>query len=298
MLNIIGNRKIWYTISGVLFAVSITMVLMWGLNFGIDFTGGTLYEVKWEKTVPTIAKIQEVVHQTANLEVIAQTAGEDSTLMRLPSISEEIHQTIARGLSTLGKFEELRFETVGPTVGQELKQRSLLALALVLAAIIIYISWVFRRVSKPVASWKYGLVAVAALFHDVVIPIGVFAVLGKYFDIKIDILFVTAALTVLGFSVHDTIVVFDRIRENLIKRPEKTFEATINKSVNETLARSINTSLTALIVLMAVFIFGGASIKYFVLMLILGIVFGTYSSIFIASPLLVSWFKLKEKKMV
>ena len=141
------------------------------------------------------------------------------------------------------------------------------------------------------------MAAIVALLHDVVIPVGIFAILGKYFDVKIDILFVTAALTVLGFSVHDTIVVFDRIRENLIKHPEKTFEGTVNKSVNETFARSINTSLTALIVLAAVFFFGGESVKYFVLMLILGILFGTYSSIFIASPLLVSWHELKQKKV-
>ena len=297
MINVIGKRKIWYTISGILFAASIILVLSWGLNFGIDFTGGTLYELKWESTPPSTVQIQEIVHKTENVEAIVQASGEQGTLIRLPNISEESHQKIGKALQALGKFEELRFETVGPTVGKELKTRSLTALGIVMLAIILYISWVFRRVSKPVQSWKYGVAAIVALLHDVVIPVGIFAILGKYFDVKIDILFVTAALTVLGFSVHDTIVVFDRIRENLIKHPEKTFEGTVNKSVNETFARSINTSLTALIVLAAVFFFGGESVKYFVLMLILGILFGTYSSIFIASPLLVSWHELKQKKV-
>lgn len=291
MLNIIGKRKIWYTFSAVLFAVSIAAVAIWGLNFGIDFTGGTLYEVKWADKVPTNQQIIEAINRVEHLEVLVQSAGNNGTIMRLPNISEETHQKIAKELTKIGTFEELSFEAVGPTVGQELKQRSLTALVIVLLAIIAYISFAFRKVSKPVPSWRYGVVAVVALFHDVIIPMGVFAVLGHFLDVKIDILFVTAALTVLGFSVHDTIVVFDRIRENLTRRPEKTFEGTVNKSVNETLARSINTSLTVLLVLFAVFFFGGATIKYFVLMLILGIVSGTYSSIFIASPLLVSWYQ-------
>lgn len=290
MLNIIGKRKVWYTVSGLLFAASILAVMIWKLNFGIDFTGGTLYEIKWAKEVPDNAMIVAAVNKAEHVEVVVQPAGETNTLMRLPNITEESHQKIAKELLKLGAFEELSFETVGPTVGQELKQRSITALVIVLLAIIAYISFTFRKVSKPVSSWRYGVVAVVALFHDVVIPIGVFAALGHYLDVKIDILFVTAALTVLGFSVHDTIVVFDRIRENIIRRPGKTFEETVNRSVNETLARSINTSLTALIVLLAVFLFGGVTIKYFVLMLILGIVCGTYSSIFIASPLLVSWY--------
>lgn len=290
MLNIIGKRKVWYTISGLLFVASILAVLIWGLNFGIDFTGGALYEIKWANQVPDNAAIVTAINKVEHLEVVVQPAGETNTLMRLPNIAEETHQKIAAELLNLGQFEEMSFETVGPTVGQELKQRSLTALIIVLSAIIAYISFTFRKVSRPVASWRYGVVAVVALFHDVIIPIGIFAVLGHYFDVKIDILFVTAALTVLGFSVHDTIVVFDRIRENIIRRPGKTFEETVNKSVNETLARSINTSLTALIVLLAIFLFGGATVKYFVLMLIFGITFGTYSSIFIASPLLVSWY--------
>ncbi len=290
MLNIIGKRKIWYTTSVVLFAASILAVGIWGLNFGIDFTGGTLYEIKWANKVPDNAAIVAAINKAEHVEVVVQLAGETNTLMRLPNITEESHQKIAKELIKLGAFLELSFETVGPTVGQELKQRSITALIIVLLAIIAYISFAFRKVSKPVPSWRYGVVAVVALFHDVVIPVGVFAALGHYLDVKIDILFVTAALTVLGFSVHDTIVVFDRIRENIIRRPGKTFEETVNNSVNETLVRSINTSLTVLIVLLAVFFFGGVTIKYFVLMLILGIVSGTYSSIFIASPLLVSWY--------
>jgi len=296
MLNIIGKRKIWYATSAVLFAASILAVGIWGLNFGIDFTGGTLYEIKWANAVPDNAAIAAAISKADHLEVVVQQAGETNTLMRLPNVTEEVHQNIAKELLKLGVFEELSFETVGPTVGQELKQRSITALIIVLLAIIAYISFTFRKVSKPVASWRYGIVAVVALFHDVIIPVGIFAALGHFLDVKIDILFVTAVLTVLGFSVHDTIVVFDRIRENLTRRPEKTFEGTVNKSVNETLARSINTSVTVLLVLLAVFFFGGITVKYFVLMLILGVVFGIYSSIFIASPLLVSWYLKSVKK--
>ena len=296
MLNIIGKRKIWYATSAVLFAASILAVMIWGLNFGIDFTGGTLYEIKWANAVPDNAAIAAAISKADHLEVVVQQAGETNTLMRLPNVTEEVHQNIAKELLKLGVFEELSFETVGPTVGQELKQRSITALIIVLLAIIAYISFTFRKVSKPVASWRYGIVAVVALFHDVIIPVGIFAALGHFLDVKIDILFVTAVLTVLGFSVHDTIVVFDRIRENLTRRPEKTFEGTVNKSVNETLARSINTSVTVLLVLLAVFFFGGITVKYFVLMLILGVVFGIYSSIFIASPLLVSWYLKSVKK--
>ena len=192
-------------------------------------------------------------------------------------------------------IEEKRFESIGPVIGEEMKQRAYSAVAMVLLLIILYIAFAFRKVSRPVASWKYGVAAILALFHDVFIPTGIFAILGHYFGVEIDLLFVTGLLTILGFSVHDTIVVFDRIRENLRKGVAKNFENTVNISINQTIVRSINTSLTVFLTLLAIYIFGGASTKYFSLLLMMGIFFGTYSSIFVASALLVDWEKWKKK---
>ena len=192
--------------------------------------------------------------------------------------------------------EEKQFDSVGPVVGQELKRRAYIAIGTVLFLIVIYIAFAFRKVSRPVAPWKYGLAAIIALFHDIFIPTGIFSILGHYLGVEIDLLFVTGLLTILGFSVHDTIVVFDRIRENLRKGLGKNFEETVNISVNQTITRSINTSLTVFLTLLAIFIFGGASVKYFALLLMIGVFFGTYSSIFVASSLLVTWEAWRQKR--
>jgi preprotein translocase subunit SecF len=189
--------------------------------------------------------------------------------------------------------EEIRYDSVGPSIGVELKRKAISAIFWVLIAIVIYISIAFSKVSKPVASWKFGLSALIAMFHDVIITVGVFAILGKYFGVEINTPFVAATLTVLGYSVHDTIVVFDRIRENLPKS-DQDFIGTVNSSLNQTLIRSLNTSLTVLLTLIAIIIFGGASIRSFALALTIGIFIGTYSSIFVASPLLVVWEKFKK----
>jgi len=220
--------------------------------------------------------------------------------LRFQETTEESHQAILTKLTGLAKQEnkdnslvEQRFESVGPSIGQELKVKSLYAIFFVLVAILIYISYVFLKVSRPVASWKYGLTAIIAMFHDAIITVGVFAVLGHFYGVEINIAFVAAILTVLGYSVHDSIVVFDRIRENLPKS-DLDFEGTVNLSLNQTLGRSINTSLTTLLVLTSIIIFGGASIRPFVLALAVGIFIGTYSSIFFAAPLLVIWERWKK----
>ena len=191
-------------------------------------------------------------------------------------------------------FKELRFDSIGPTLGKELKTKAGYAIFFVLITIIAYISYAFRKASHPVESWKYGVSAIVALFHDVLIIPGVFAVLGHFFKIEVDALFVTALLTVLGYSVHDTIVTFDRIRENLHRHQEETFLEVINRSINETIVRSLNTSLTTFITLLTVFLFTTGSIKFFTLALMMGVIIGTYSSIFIASPLLLVWYKMKK----
>ena len=322
MLQIIPKRKIWLTISGVLMGASIIALALWGLNFGIDFTGGSLLEVKFKAPRPDIEAVNSVLADLDLGSLIVQPVGESNMILRFQDISEEKHQAVlarldnlvsgaaaisseqaatsteAIGTSTtpvvLTGLEELRFDSVGPTIGQELKSRSLTAIVIVLLAIILYIAWAFRKVSKPVASWKYGVAANIALFHDVLITLGVFSVLGHFYGVEINSPFVAAILTVLGYSVNDTIVVFDRIRENLPKSDED-FEGTVNTSVNQTITRSINTSLTTLLVLLAILFFGGVTIRSFVLALSIGVFIGTYSSIFLASPVLVVWEKMKKE---
>lgn len=286
-MDIIGSRRIFYAISGILVLASIAALAVFGLNLGIDFTGGSLLEVEFSRERPEAGEFQERIAALGLGEVRFQPTGERGAFIRLRHVSEAEHQAV---LAAIGGPEEKRFDTIGPTIGRELARKSLLAIGLAILAIVSYIAWAFRKVSQPVASWKYGLVTVVALAHDVLIPAGFFAVAGRFAGYEVDTLFVTAVLTILGFSVHDTIVVFDRIRENLKKAGSAyDFPALVNQSVNETFVRSLNTSLTVLIALGAVYLFGGATTKIFSLTLILGIIVGTYSSIFIASPLLVTW---------
>src|SRR3989338_4195395 len=283
--KIIQKKNIWLTISGVLFVVFLAAILVWGLKFGIDFTGGSLLEVTYQGSRPTVSQIEESLADLKLSSLIVQPVGDEDMLLRFQETTEESHQAILTKLTGLAKQEnkdnslvEQRFESVGPSIGQELKVKSLYAIFFVLVAILIYISYVFLKVSRPVASWKYGLTAIIAMFHDAIITVGVFAVLGHFYGVEINIAFVAAILTVLGYSVHDSIVVFDRIRENLPKS-DLDFEGTVNLSLNQTLGRSINTSLTTLLVLTSIIIFGGASIRPFVLALAIGIFIGTYSSI-------------------
>lgn len=294
MFNVVKYRIVWYIVSGSLVVLSILALVFWGLRLGIDFTGGSLLEVKFNVSRPSTEAIQESLKTMGLESVLVQPSGDKGVILRFKHVDEITHQTIIRqlGEAGAGKVDELRFETIGPIIGKELQRRSLLALAAALVFIVIYIAWAFRKVSRPVASWKYGLTAILALAHDTLITIGAFSVLGHYWGVDIDSLFVSALLTVIGFSVHDTIVVFDRTRENLFKQSLVAFDEIVNLSIRETLIRSINTSLTTIIVLTCLFLFGGVSIKYFSLALIIGITIGTYSSIFLASPLLVEWFKL------
>jgi preprotein translocase subunit SecF len=210
--------------------------------------------------------------------------------------SEEINSEPAVASSEEKNIEEKRFDSIGPVIGNELKSTAVWAIVIALIGMVLYIGWAFRKVSRPVSSFKYGIIATIALFHDVVITLGVFSILGYLYNIEIGLPFVAAILAILGYSVNDTIVVFDRTRENLIKAGSENFEDTVNKSVNETLIRSLNASFTTLLVLFALFLFGGETIKYFIAALIIGIAFGTYSSIFIASPLLVTLQKWSLRK--
>lgn len=317
-MEIIGRKKIFLGISGTLVLLSWASLAVFGLKPGMDFTGGSLWEVKVTgiKQEEVQKKIEDALQKSGVDKYSIQPTDSSTFIARFKDIPEEKHQELKTNVEIMeissadivgeelrvtgkqAKLEELRFESIGPSIGKELKEKAYVAISLVLLFIVIYIAWAFRKVSEPVSSWKYGAVAIIALIHDVSIPTGIMSVLGRFKGYEVDTLFVTALLTVLGFSVHDTIVVFDRIRENLAKFKNEVYSKVVNKSVNDTMARSINTSLTALIVLFALYLFGGHSIRNFVLVLILGIFFGTYSSIFVASPLVVLWHERKLKKEI
>ncbi|MFA6428006.1 MAG: protein translocase subunit SecF [Candidatus Buchananbacteria bacterium] len=302
--KIIQKRWINYSISILLALVGIISISVWGLKYGLDFTGGSLLQIKFVNQAP--ATSEQITSTLAPLDlgvILAQPVAEDEMVLRFKEVDEKTHQQIIATLNaksansqTNAKIEESSFTTIGPTISAELKQKTWGAMIIVLLAIILYVAFAFRQVSRPVPSWKYGVAAVIALAHDTLITVGLFSLLGHFAGIEVDSYFVTALLTLLGFSVHDTIVVFDRIRENLKKQLPGTFLEVVNHSVNDTIVRSINTSLTAALVVLALYFFGGASTKNFALAMSFGILIGTYSSIFIASPLVVDWHLWSMKK--
>ncbi len=302
MYQIIAKRKYWLSFSAIIVALAITAIAVWGLRFGIDFTGGSVLEVRYDQNRPVTEKVKESLSPLGLNNLIIQPVGDNQVKLRFQEVDEAKHQEILSKLSELSPkvdgqvvFEELRYDSVGPSVGRDLRSRAMTAIILVILAIIAYVAWAFRKVSQPVSSWKYGVCAVIALFHDVIILLGFFALLGRYYGYQIDISSVAALLTILGYSVNDTIVVFDRTRENLF-RTRQSFADTVNLSLNQTLTRSIYTSLTTMLTLVAIVIFGGASIRNFAVALSIGVFFGAYSSIFIASPLLVVWNDWSNRK--
>lgn len=290
-MNIISNRKIWYLISGIMLILGIAALIIWKLNIGIDFRGGTLLELKFpQKDIINIQEIKDGLKDTELADIQIQKAGDREVLIRTKPIEKDIlDKNLAVIKSKIGDYEEIRLEAVGPTIGGDLTRKAIYAVILASIAIIVYIAFAFRQVIKPLSSWRFGIAAIIALLHDIIIVIGVFAILGHFFGFEVDSLFITALLTIMGFSVHDTIVVFDRIRENQRRNPSKNFEETVSNAILQTIARSINTSATAIIVLLALALIGGETIRPFVFTLLAGIFIGTYSSIFVASPILVSW---------
>ena len=296
MFSVVNTRKIWFVFSGILTVVSVVLVFTWGLKPGIDFRGGTLFELEFENQTDP-GNIKHDLTAAGYGNIITQAVTENTVIVKTEPLSEEQIQKLKTDLAAkFGKFSEHRFETIGPSIGRELVRKAYWQIILVCAGIVLYIAYSFRKINKTttkgrLSSWKLGLAAIIALIHDLLITVGVFVVLGHFKGVEIDSLFVTALLTILGFSVHDTIVVFDRIRENIEKRPYMELSETIDYSVNTTLARSINTSSTLVFVLIAMLLFGGETIFNFVLTLLIGVVFGTYSSIFIASPILYIWQK-------
>ncbi len=289
MYKIIQKRNFLFVLSGAVLIPGIISLFLWGLRPGLDFTGGAELTMTFSGQRPAGPEVATVIAGAGFKEATAQTSGDHDLVIRTKALTNDQRQKVIDVVTAkYSGATESAFQSFGPTIGTELFKRAITAIALVLVAIVIYISWAFRKVNVgPVPAWAYGLSAVIALAHDVLAVVGIFSILGHYANVEVDSLFVTALLTVLGFSVHDTIVVFDRIRERLIVGHEATYEDTVNVSLNQTLVRSLNTSLTTLIVLTALYLFGGVTIHNFVLALLIGIASGTYSSIFVASPLLV-----------
>ena len=299
MINIIGHKKWYFLISILVIVPGILSLFVYGLNLSIDFTGGTRIELQFPKAVneKEVGIVRDaVIDQKLEISTI-QKSGK-SVFVRTQPMNEKQNAAVLKEVSKMSGTPVVQeeFITIGPVVGQETAWNAVKAVTIASVLIVLYIAWSFRKVPKPTTSWRFGVCAVVALLHDVLLLVGVFSILGHFFHVEIDSLFLTAVLTVIGFSVHDTIVVFDRIRENLIRLPGIPFDRIVNDSILQTLNRSLNTSLTALLVLFALLLFGGESTRWFVAALIIGIASGTYSSIFNAAPLLVLWDEIDRKR--
>src|SRR3989344_863412 len=288
-MNILKYKNYYFAFSGLLIAASIISMAVFGFRSGIDFSGGTLWQIKFQSKSASIGALQEILRKE-NFEnpLIRNGSTDNEFFISLKEITEEKHQQLGRQFGEqLGEFEELSFASIGPAVGKELRNKAVTAFLMVLSGISLYVAFAFRKVSYPVSSWLYGWVTLVTLFHDVLIPAGTLSVFGWWLGVGGDNYFLVALLVIMGFSVHDTIVVFDRIRENLMNSKNKEkLEEIVNDSVNQTMARSINTSLTLVIVLVSIYLLGAESLKHFTLLILVGTITGAYSSIFIASPLL------------
>jgi preprotein translocase subunit SecF len=311
------NRKIFYIFSAVLIIASIISLSVWHLELGIDFKGGSVIEVGFVDSKPEAFVIENNIADLAkNISLgayVLQSVGDTDYSIKSRLVSDKERQMIEDAFSNNGanKIDVKKVNSIGPLIGKEAAQKAIISIILVILCIVLFITFVFRKVSKPVQSWKYGLMAIVALAHDVIIPTGAFSILGHYYGFEVDTLFVTALLVVLGFSIHDTIVVYDRIRENLkiatsentlsdsdtkeLKPGKKSFEMIVGESVRQTFVRSINTSMTTILALIVLYFLGAEATKHFALALIIGVAVGTYSSIFIASALLVTIEKFQKK---
>lgn len=295
---VVKYRKVFYIISLALVIASFASMYVWGFHPGIDFKGGSIIEIEYAQNRPEQAEIISKI-SSLKLNESVRSTGDNGYIIRMRNIDNDEKNQLLNILNDGGKLTitEKRFDSVGPILGVEALKKSITSIVFVILAIVLFIAYAFRHVSLPISSWKYGFVAIIALVHDVIIPTGVFSVLGQFKGYELDTLFVTALLVVLGFSVHDTIVVFDRVRENLKNSSgKKPFDQIVGDSISQTFTRSINTSLTTLLALVVLYFVGGESTQNFSLALIIGIVAGTYSSVFLGSPLLVTIWKWQEKR--
>jgi preprotein translocase subunit SecF len=290
-MDFIKKRKFFYGFSGIMILASLLSLLVWGFNFGIDFTGGSLWELSMAEDISqSNEKINNYLGESDLGQVNIQTTSENSLILRFSNISEEKHVELLGGLKEIiPSIEEKRFESIGPSIGQELKTKSIWAIILVFLGILTYLWYAFRHSSLRVPSYRYGVLAVLVLIHDAIFIIGLFVVLGKFQGWEVNSDFLVALLVVSGYSVHDTIVVFDRIRENFKLKIKDSLENIVNSSIQQTLVRSLNTSLTTIFPLLMLCLFGPLSIKILVIAMISGVIIGTYSSVFLAAPLLYEW---------
>lgn len=278
-IEIIKNSKKFLGISAVFLIISLVVFFAKGLNYGIDFSGGNLFQLKFEKSITlnqinnNLDEIAKTIHQVNPNSRKVQISEDNTVIIRTPELKESQKTEVLNNLKKIGNFEINKEEKVGASVGEELKTSAILALSIGAVLIILYITFRFE--------FTFAVAAVAALFHDLIIAIGVIALLGY----EIDTPFIAAILTILGYSINDTIVVFDRIRENMKRKNRGTFEQCLDKSVNQVMIRSLNTSVTTLFAIIAILVFGGDSLKTFIMTLLIGILAGTYSSVFIATPL-------------
>lgn len=292
-MNLIKFRKYWYILSLVIIIPGTISLAIWGLKPSIDFTGGT--QIEFSGTTNK-AKV-EALARADNIDNFTVTTSNNSLIFRTKTVDVEKEKKLKNDVeSQIPGAKEIRIDTVGPSISQEITRNAFIMTALASLVIVIYIAIMFRKVPKPANSWEFGAAAVIALLHDALVLLGIFSILGHFFNVEVDPLFITAVLTVIGFSVHDTIVIFDRIRENLVRGSYPDFETAVSVSVYEMLPRTINTSFLVWVILLVLYFFGGATIKYFVLALLIGVFSGTYSSILNASPLLVTWDRFKAKR--
>lgn len=295
-MNIIGYRKFWISLSLSLIIAGAIVIIFFRPALGIDFTGGTLVEIKTTGNVGISDVRSGAQNALATREVTVQESGQNQFLIRSKTLEGENYNKFANSLnSTFKDVNILRHESIGAIVGADLTRKAIYGILLASVLIIIYLAYAFRSVPRSVSPWAFGSIAIGVLLHDLSVSFAIFSIIARISGFEIDSMIVVAILTILGFSVHDTIVIFDRIRENIIKNPQKSLAENANVSVNQTFARSLNTSLTVILVLISMIILGGATIKPFVIMLAIGIAIGTYSSIFIAAPTLVSWFAYKKR---
>ncbi len=299
MFKIIQKRKYAYIFSVILTVASVVCVAVWGLRLGIDFKGGTLMEVQFVKDpVPQVVDVTAALDPLSLQSLTIQPTENNGMLLRYLASDDTANDQVLEKLQGIDpEMKQLRTDFIGGSVSEQIKQNAFTGTLISLIGIALYIAWAFRRVSGIVTSWEYGFGAIIALAHDIIIVIGLFAILGHFYGVEVGVPFIAALLTILGYSVNDTIVVYDRVRENLMRSSHKEdFEAIVNRSLNETLGRSINTSMTVIITLVAIVMFGGESIRYFGVALLAGVVFGTYSSVFIASALLVTRHGMKTRQ--
>lgn len=297
---IVRHKTFFLVLTLLMVLASSYVVYRYGFKYSIEFTGGSIVEVRYSGVKPDLAMLRGNLDKLGFGQYVMQPVGSDAVSVRMKNLAGSEHAQVLGALAMpTGSATETRFDSIGPVVGSEMRTKSIWAIGLVIVFIVLYITFAFRHVSRPVPSWKYGVTAILALAHDVVVPSAFYIIYGRLTGVEVDVLFVTAILAILGFSVHDTIVVFDRIRENLRLADNKaTFNDTVGKSINQTFTRSINTSLTVVLVLLALYFIGSVTTQHFALLLVVGVIMGTYSSIFIASPLLIMLKGMQDRRLL